>query len=179
MNTMTDNEITKALGACHDYSDCDNCRFGKYRTRNGLCVDMLHRSARDLINRQKSKIEALQMDNEQLQSDIVNANMNCEHLQAELEMLKQKQQPFDLPCKPGDTVYAFCDVFGAVLPYFIECFRAEYYSDSDIYYTFEANSNDIEKQELLDSIDFDLSDIGKTVLLTREEAIKKKFELSM
>lgn len=99
---------------------------------------------------------------------------NCDRL---LETLKRKQRLSDLPCMPGNTVYAFCEVFGVVLPYFVECLRIEYYSDSDVYCTFEANSNDTEKCELLDSIDFDLSDIGKTVFLTREEAIEKKSDL--
>lgn len=36
-----------------------------------------------------AKIEALQMDNAQLQSDNINANMNCEHLQAEIERLQK------------------------------------------------------------------------------------------
>ena len=44
----------------------------------------------DLINRQQVKIEALQMDNEQLQSDVINANMNLEHIQAEKDNLRTK-----------------------------------------------------------------------------------------
>lgn len=110
------------------------------------------------------------MDSEQFRSDIANTNVNRERL---LEALKQKQQLSDLPCMPGNTVYAFCEVFSVVLPYFVECLRIEYYSDSNVYCTFEANSNDTEKCELLDSIDFDLSDIGKTVFLTREEVERK------
>lgn len=42
----------------------------------------------NLINRQQAKIEALQMDNEQLQIDIINANINLEHQQKEIEQLK-------------------------------------------------------------------------------------------
>ena len=43
----------------------------------------------NLINRQQAKIDALQMDNEQLQSDIINSNMNLEHQQAEIESLQK------------------------------------------------------------------------------------------
>lgn len=44
----------------------------------------------DIINRQRAKLEALQMDNAQLQSDIVNANMNADHALAEIERLKKE-----------------------------------------------------------------------------------------
>lgn len=56
---MTDNEIIKSLECCHDLSNCGDCQYGKYRTKNGLCVDMLQRDARDLINRQKAELENL------------------------------------------------------------------------------------------------------------------------
>ena len=50
----------------------------------------LRKSVFDLMNRQRAKIEALQMDKEQLESDVINANMNCEHLQAELAKLTEE-----------------------------------------------------------------------------------------
>ena len=93
---MTDNEIIKALEYCLAQgitSECERCRdtIG--------CRDTLLRDALDLINRKKAKIrvkdkllakaeakiKALQMDNKQLENDIFNANMNLEHLQAEIE----------------------------------------------------------------------------------------------
>lgn len=44
----------------------------------------------DLINRQKAKIEALQMDNKQLQSDVINANQNWDHIKGLWECEKEK-----------------------------------------------------------------------------------------
>lgn len=72
----------------------------------------------------------------------------------------------------GDTVYYFSCDFGAILPYFVENLNIAYLGENDenCVYTFEANCN--HENELLDSIDFEPDDIGKTVFLTREEAEK-------
>ena len=83
---------------------------------------------------------------------------------------KDKSQFIELPCKVGDTVYSFCDTFGVVLPYFVETLNISYYEKNLNYYTYEANCTNVEENELLDSIDFDVEDIGKTVFLTKEEA---------
>ena len=96
---MTDNEIIKALEYCPKATTLGDCEklecpalrkegcyyacFGEDIYENELMKDAL-----SVINRQKAKIEALQMDNEQLQSDIVNANMNAEHALAEIERLQ-------------------------------------------------------------------------------------------
>ena len=83
---MTDNEIIKALKClCGEDIPCNNCAYKSriFKCRKSVAIDAL-----DLINRQQAKIEALQMDNEQLQSDIINASMNLEHQQAEIEQLK-------------------------------------------------------------------------------------------
>ena len=76
-----------------------------------------------------------------------------------------------LPCKVGDTVYSFCDCFGVILPYFVETFNVSYYDkNTTTVWQYEANCTNNEEDELLDSIDFEVEDIGKTVFLTREEA---------
>lgn len=54
------------------------------------------------------------------------------------------------------------------LPYFIEQIIIDYDDDKNYYLTFSANSSN--NEELLDSIDFVLDDIGKTVFLTKKEA---------
>lgn len=76
------------------------------------------------------------------------------------------------PCKVGDTVYYFSCYFGTILPYFVENLNIAYLGEKgeNCVYTFEANCN--HENELLDSIDFESDDIGKTVFLTREEAEK-------
>lgn len=78
------------------------------------------------------------------------------------------------PCKVGDTVYSFCDVFGAILPYVVQNFGVGFLGkDRPNYWFWEATSHATETDELLDEIDFDTEDIGKTVFLTREEAEAK------
>ena len=85
---MTD-KIIKALECCTYTSDCD-MRCSECPFSNSLnCRALLARNTLALINRQRAKIEALQMDNEQLQSDIANANMNAEHALAEIDRLNR------------------------------------------------------------------------------------------
>ncbi len=78
------------------------------------------------------------------------------------------------PCKVGQTVYSFCDVFGAILPYVIQDFKVGFLGkDRPNYWYWAATSHATETDELLDEIDFDLDDFGKTVFLTKEEAEAK------
>ena len=88
------------------------------------------------------------------------------------ERFKDKSKFVELPCKVGDTVYFFCDTFGVVLPYFVETLNISYYEKNLNYYSYEANCTNVEENELLDSIDFDIEDIGESVFLTKEEAEK-------
>lgn len=78
------------------------------------------------------------------------------------------------PCEVGQTVYSFCDVFGVVLPYVIQDFKVGFMGkDRPNCWYWEATSHATETDELLDEIDFDLDNIGKTVFLTKEEAERK------
>lgn len=76
------------------------------------------------------------------------------------------------PFLVGKTVYQFCETFWVVLPYFVENLNIAYLNENENVYTYEANCVDDENQELLDSIDFEPDDIGKTVFLTKEDAEK-------
>lgn len=84
------------------------------------------------------------------------------------------------PCKTenkliklvGSTVYSYNDDFDVVLPYFVENLNIGYYDEHKNCYNYEANCTNEEENELIDSIDFGLDDIGKTVFLTKEEAQK-------
>lgn len=67
-----------------------------------------------------------------------------------------------LLCKVGDTVWMYGEDFGTVLPYTIDLISLV---DKVCGYSANCNHNG----ELLDSIDFEDGDIGKTVFLTREE----------
>lgn len=75
------------------------------------------------------------------------------------------------PVSVGQTVYSFCDVFGGFLPYVIQDFKVGFMGkDRPNYWYWEATSHALETDELLDEIDFDIEEIGKTVFLTKEEA---------
>ena len=83
------------------------------------------------------------------------------------------------PVSVGQTVYNFCDVFGGFLPYVIQDFKVGFMGKyRPNYWYWEATSHAIETDELLDEIEFDLDDIGKTVFLTKEEAEEKLKELN-
>lgn len=84
---MTDNEIIKALECCLGIKGrCIDCPVYK----NEHCTDDLHDNALNLIISQKAEIEALQMDNKQLQSDVINANQNWDHIKGLWECEKEK-----------------------------------------------------------------------------------------
>ena len=70
-----------------------------------------------------------------------------------------------LPCKEGDTVWMYGEDFGTVLPYTIDLIS---FVGKGCGYSANYNHNG----ELIDGIDFEDDDIGKTVFLTREEAEK-------
>lgn len=82
-----------------------------------------------------------------------------------------------LPCKVGDTVHSFSDDFGVVLPYLVGTLNIGHMGKSGVYYSYEANCSDPETDELLDEIDFESEDIGKTVFLSMEEAEAKLREM--
>lgn len=100
---FTDDDVIKALEICAKskcWGDCKDmgcpaatkqgCYFHLRTDEDyeGVIQDEQLKDALALIYNQKAKIEALQMDNAQLQSDIVNANMNLDHAQAEIERLQ-------------------------------------------------------------------------------------------
>ena len=70
-----------------------------------------------------------------------------------------------LPCKVGDTVWMWNGDFGTVLPYTVDLISV---TNEGCGYSANCNHNG----ELLDSIDFEDGDIGKTIFLTRDEAEK-------
>lgn len=76
------------------------------------------------------------------------------------------------PFRVGETVYAFCETFGAVLPYFIESLHIGCVGENTTVYQYTANAINIEQDELLDSIDFEPDDIGDWIFRTEDEAVK-------
>ena len=79
---MTDNEIIKFIEHAINSAKSEDGFKEIYWKKLDYILD--------LINRQKAKIEALQMDNKQLQSDVINANQNWDHIKGLWECEKEK-----------------------------------------------------------------------------------------
>lgn len=86
---------------------------------------------------------------------------------AEYGDLEEQGLLIRLPCKVGDTVYAYCSEFG-VLPYEVDCIVI----DEKIIFQCSSYSEPIGDcpSECLDEIEPYISDFGKTVFLTKAEA---------
>lgn len=76
---------------------------------------------------------------------------------------KDKSLIAELPCRVGDTVYSYCETFSRFFAYQVE---NVFISRENIQYEAFAN----EGSELIDVIDFNCDDFGKTVFLTHDEA---------
>ena len=85
---MTDNEIIKVLHCClclQEYGgDCDE---GCPLLETDNCHYALLEQCLVFICHQQSRIEALQMDKEQLKNDIANERMNLEHTEEQLTVM--------------------------------------------------------------------------------------------
>lgn len=141
---MTDGEIIKALACC--VSQKNSCNGCPMHTMN--CTPRVPMAfALNLINRQKAKIEALQMDNQQLQSDIANANMNADHALAEIERL-EKHEIQEVMKFNNDTINR---VTNEAVKEFAERLReryAEYDDYDDIYAKHIRNDIDSIEEEM-------------------------------
>ena len=86
------------------------------------------------------------------------------------EDLEEQGLLLKLPCKVGDTVYAYCSEFG-ILPYVVDCIVI----NEHITFQCSSYSNPIGDcpSECLDGIEPDITDFGKTVFLTQDEAEEK------
>lgn len=87
----------------------------------------------------------------------------------EYYLKKEQGKIVELLCKPGDTVYSYCEELQRILPYFVEQVVMDYDSENtDGYITINANC--VENNELIDCIDFEPKEIGKKAFLTEQEA---------
>lgn len=134
-------------------------------TTGKTCKDCLYYECCSSLNKEFKKYPK-----DYIGSDLVARNCST---------FKDKSRFIELPCKVGDTVYQFCETFGVVLPYFVETLNIGYYDKNKVCYQYEANCCNDEENELLDSIDFEPNDIGKTVFLTKEESEAKLKELQI
>ena len=107
---------------------------------------------------------------------------DCKHLKAIVEKLAAYEDAEEqglllkLPCKMGDTVYAYCSEFG-ILPYVVDCIVI----NEHITFQCSSYSNPIGDcpSECLDEIEPDITDFGKTAFLTQAEAEQKLKETKL
>ena len=90
------------------------------------------------------------------------------------EDLEEQGLLMKLPCKVGDTVYAYCSEFG-ILPYVVDCIVI----NEHITFQCSSYSNPIGDcpSECLDEIEPDITDFGKTAFLAQAEAEQKLKEM--
>ena len=106
---------------------------------------------------------------------------NCPEIERAIQKLGEYEDAEEqgllirLPCKVGDKVYAFCEEFG-ILEYGV--YGIILFQDKIIFQcsSFSGYCND-DTPECLDEIEPYISDFGKTVFLSREEAERKLKEL--
>lgn len=129
----------------------------------------------DKLYAEKCRVVAeLKEDISQLNDDCAGLSQENELFKAEIENLKESIKAEEsglllrLPCRVGDIVYSDSKYFG-ILAYEVNSIHI------GIGISFEAIAS--RDDEMLDAIDFDIEDIGKTVFLTREEAEAKLAEM--
>ena len=90
------------------------------------------------------------------------------------EDLEEQGLLMKLPCKVGDTVYAYCSEFG-ILPYVVDCIVI----NEHITFQCSSYSDPIGDcpSECLDEIEPDITDFGKTAFLAQAEAEQKLKEM--
>lgn len=96
---------------------------------------------------------------------------NCHRSKAKAECIADyllANGVIPIPCKVGDTVYAFCEMLGVILEY-----KVVGIGITEVATQYEAYAYSIEDDVLIDNIDYETDDIGKTVFLSREEAEKE------
>lgn len=95
---------------------------------------------------------------------------------ARYEDLEEQGLLLKLPCKVGDTVYAYCSEFG-IIPYVVDCIVI----NEHITFQCSSYSDPIGDcpSECLDEIEPDITDFGKTAFLTQAEAERKSKEMKL
>ncbi len=87
MSKMTDEQIIKALECCiKSTSDCDNCPL--HITGDGDCTDKAKQGALDIINRQQTEIEKLNVELVGMRGACNSYKMHYDNAKAEMESLK-------------------------------------------------------------------------------------------
>lgn len=93
---MTDNDAIKAYECCEGEDGCNpNCADCPLSpSGDNSCFNRVRKKVLEIVKRQKADNEALQNENKQLQSDVLIANKNYEHIkeiwEAEKTRLSEK-----------------------------------------------------------------------------------------
>ncbi len=93
---VTDEQIIKAFELCEGEDGitpkCSECPIS--HTKDCQCFTFVRKRLLEIVNRQKAENEELQTENKQLQSDVLIANQNYEHIkeiwEAEKTRLSEK-----------------------------------------------------------------------------------------
>ena len=145
----------KCSGSCNVDMDCIDCpSFDRL-------VERL--AAYENTGLEPEEVTALQKDWSDL-CTIVGERGGIDRLR-ELAEADKDGRVVVLLCKVGDTVWMWNADFGTALPYVVDLISV---INEGCGYSANCNHNG----ELLDSIDFEDGDIGKTIFLNRDEAEK-------
>ncbi len=118
------------------------------------------------------QIQLIQEDNKLLSRQNKEYREEILSLRAELFGYREAEEQgllLKLPCKVGNVVYHDSGVFG-ILDYKLDSFSS--YEDKIIFSASSWDDGTCDTGECLDEIEFEASDIGKTVFITREAALK-------
>mgnify|MGYP004459423213 CR=1 FL=1 len=161
--------LTKCVTNKQTIMDCEKCKADWTGKHGKSMVDCTPLYCRNRLKDRLAAYEDTGLTPEQCESakNIIEYAFSDDTSKAERirELLKADKDGrlVVLPCKVGDTVWMYEEAFGIVLPYTIDLIS---FVGKGCGYSANCNHNG----ELIDSIDFEDDDIGKTVFLTREEA---------
>ena len=63
---MTDSDIIKALECCYRDSSCEGCQYGRWRNKEGRCIEKMQTDTIALIKRQQAENEQLKVEKDKL-----------------------------------------------------------------------------------------------------------------
>ena len=136
-----------------------------------ICLDLLEH-----LQNQSDEISFLKEENERIRQNSVSHEVYKELLDENERLKKRLENSVELPCKVGDTLYTFS--CGKTLKCDIDKFTVVFENGNNVLY---ATLNGVGNEYcgmLHRFITVEISEFGKTVFLTKEEAEKALAERS-